>query len=93
MPANQVIGFELGTGEEMSRVEYDGWLARPLAHELESRKLWRLGTVTRAVTNATDLRELRMPVESKIRYVVLCFGVPLKIRPDTDLKEAGVEQW
>jgi uncharacterized protein (TIGR03790 family) len=93
VPANQVIGFELGTGEEMSRVEYDGWLARPLAHELESRKLWRLGTVTRAVTNATDLRELRMPVESKIRYIVLCFGVPLKIKPDDSVKEEGVEQW
>ena len=89
VPDNQVIGFELSTSEEISRTEYEGWLAKPLAHELEQRSLWRMGTNVWPVTDATDLRELRVPVESQIRYVVLCYGVPLKIRNEPDLNEPG----
>ena len=93
VPDTQVIGFDLSTSEEIARADFEYDLARPLAHELAKRKLWRIGTVRRAVTNATDLRELQMPVESKIRYVVLCYGVPLKIKPDATLQETGMEQW
>jgi uncharacterized protein (TIGR03790 family) len=91
VPSEQVIGFELTTNEEMPRVEYESWLARPLAHELEQRGLWRMGTNLWPVTNATDLREVRMPVESSIRYVVLCYGVPLKIQHDPEWHEEGEE--
>jgi len=93
VPAAQVIGFDLSANEEISRTEYEAGLAKPLARELERRKLWRIGTVRRAVTNATDLRDLRMPIESKIRYAVLCYGVPLKIHADETLQEPGAEQW
>ena len=89
VPENQVLGFDLTPNEAMSRVEYNSWLARPLAHELEERGLWRMGTATWPVTNATDLREVRVPVESRIRYLVLCYGVPLKIQNDPDLHEEG----
>ena len=30
-------------------------------------------------------------VESKIRYAVLCYGVPLRIEQDPNLKEEGME--
>lgn len=93
VPPEQVIGFELGVSEEISRVEFEISLAKPLAFELQKRGLWRLGRVVRAITNATDLREVEMPVESKIRYVVLCYGVPLKIRSDPAWKDPGDIQW
>lgn len=89
VPKEQVIGFKLSADEEISRAEFEESLARPLAHELESRKLWRMGTAMWPITNGTDLREVRVPVESKIRYVVLCYGVPLKIANDPNLHEPG----
>jgi uncharacterized protein (TIGR03790 family) len=93
VPDEQVIGLELSTTEEIARLDYELWLAKPLAHELQKRGLWKLGRVIRAVTNATDLREVELPVESKIRYVVLCYGVPLKIKADPTWKDPGDEQW
>ena len=89
VPKEQVLGFELSASEEIPREEYDGWLAKPLARELEERKLWRIGANVLPVTNATDLRVVHMPVESKIRYIVLCYGIPLKIRNDPTLHEVG----
>ncbi len=89
VPKEQVIGFKLSAAEEISRAEYEDSLAKPLAHELESRKLWRMGTQHWPITNGNDLREVRVPVESKIRYVVLCYGVPLKIAHDPNLHEPG----
>jgi uncharacterized protein (TIGR03790 family) len=91
VPEKQVFGFDLSTADEISRAEYESTLAQPLAHELEMRKLWTLGKATWPGTNATELREVRMPVESKIRYAVLCYGVPLKIANDPDLHEPDME--
>lgn len=92
VPDNQVIGLSLPTSEEISRTEYDEELARPLANELGKRKLWRLGKVTRMISSTNDVREVQMPVESAIRYLVLCYGVPLKIREDQQLNEPGREK-
>ena len=68
VPKEQVIGFKLSADEEISRAEYEESIAKPLAHELESRKLWRIGTARWPITNASDLREVRVPIESKIRH-------------------------
>ena len=91
VPKEQVIGFKLSVDEEMSRAEFEDSLAKPLARELESRKLWRMGTALWPITGTNDLHEVRVPVESKIRYVVLCYGVPLKIANDPNLHEPDVE--
>ena len=91
VPPQQVIGFKLSIAEEISRAEYNDTLAKPLARELEQRKLWTLGTALWPITGSNDLREVRVPVESKIRYVVLCYGVPLKIAHDPNLQEPGLE--
>jgi len=91
VPKEQVIGLKLSADEEISRSEFDESLAKPLAQELESRKLWRMGKAIWPITNATDLREVRVPVESKIRYVVICYGVPLKIANDPNLREPGLD--
>ena len=91
VPKEQVIGFKLSAEEEISRSEFEESLAKPLAHELESRKLWRMGTERWPITSSNDIREVRVPVESKIRYVVLCYGVPLKIANDPNLHEPGEE--
>jgi len=92
VPDDQVIGFTLSTTEEISRSEYNSNLATPLARELEKRDLWLMGTNRWAVEDSSEMRDVRTPVASKIRYVALCYGMPLKIRNEPELEEPGREQ-
>jgi uncharacterized protein (TIGR03790 family) len=89
VPANQIFGFALTTNEEMSRPEFRDTLQVPLAKRLEADKLWRFGSFTNAAANGQPERVGRRVAASKIRYAVLCYGVPLKIAPDPDLPEAA----
>jgi uncharacterized protein (TIGR03790 family) len=91
VPPEQVLGLPMATGEVISRQEYQNELQRPLAKKLEELKLWRIGRGVLPDTNNTTRAVSRKVVESKIRYAVLCYGVPLKIRPDSDLRERGDE--
>src|SRR5208282_4104557 len=87
VPANQIYGFALTTNEEMSRLEFRDTLQMPLARRLEGDGLWRFASFTNAPTNGQPKRVIRRVAASKIRYAVLCYGVPLKISPDPDLHE------
>ena len=88
VPENQIYGFALTTNEEMSRPEFHDALQMPLVKKLEADKLWRFAPFTIAPTNGQPERVVRRVAASKIRYAVLCYGVPLKIAPDPDLQEA-----
>ena len=91
VPPEQVLGFDLTTAETVSRADYRNDLQRPLVKKLEDLKLWRIGNGDLPGTNGTRVHATRKVVESKIRYLVLCYGVPLRILPDPDLQEAGAE--
>ena len=51
VPTNQVFGFDLPTGEEMSRGEYQNLLQFPLAKAIKSDKLWHFETELAPATN------------------------------------------
>ena len=87
VPPSQILGFALSESETMTRAEFRSNLQRPLAKSLEDLKLWRLGSGDLPGTNGTRTHVARKVVESKIRYAVLCYGVPLKIRRDPDFRE------
>jgi uncharacterized protein (TIGR03790 family) len=91
VPTNQVFGFDLSTDEAISRSEFREKLQRPLADILSSKKLWRIGPVkVQSTTNQSTHTESRV-VQSKIRYAVLCYGVPLRIEHDASIKEEGTD--
>ena len=87
VPARQIYGFTLTTNEQMSRDEFRDSLQMPLAHKLEDDGLWRFGSVTIPATNGQPERVERRIVAAKIRYAVLCYGVPLKIAPSSLFEE------
>ncbi len=89
IPKRQIYGFSMTTNEVMSRDEFRDSLELPLAHRLESDGLWQFGSVTNATTNGEPQRVESRVIASKIRYAVLCYGVPLKIAPDPNLKDAS----
>ena len=92
VPANQIFGFGLSTNEDMSRKEFRDSLEKPLAKALEAGKLWRIASCSVPATTNHPARKEPKVVESRIRYALLCYGVPLRITPDPELKEEGVEE-
>ncbi len=91
VPPDQIFGFELTTNEDVSRAEFRDSLQRPLAKALESKNLWRIGSrMVSATTNHPARVEWRV-VSTKIRYAALCYGIPLRIESDPNLKEEGSE--
>jgi uncharacterized protein (TIGR03790 family) len=87
VPENQMIGLKLTTNEVMTRGEYRDQLENPLLHFLDAEKL--LVFEPDAGSTNSGARKLK---EAKIRYAVLCYGVPLKIAEDGSLKEPGEEK-
>ena len=86
VPAAQVLGLDLPAGENMTRSEYREQLQVPLLQWLEKEKLFVFEPGGLAPDTNTPPQRLK---ESKIRYAVLCFGVPLRILNDPQLVETG----
>src|SRR5665213_1304537 len=87
VPQNQIFGFGLTTNEIISRADLTDFLQKPLADRLEAAGLWKFGEVTTPATNGQPAQTDIRVVASKIRYAVLCYGVPLKIAPASLLEE------
>ena len=85
VPAGQILGLNLPTTETMTRVEFRDQLQHPLLHWLEEKKYF----VFKAGNNSATPRTLQ---ETKIRYAVLCYGVPLRILHDATLQETNAEK-
>jgi len=91
VPQKQIYGFAMTTNEVMSREEFRNNLQLPLAHRLDSDGLWRFAFVTTRATNDGPASMQYRVVASRIRYAVLCYGIPLKIAPDPGLNEPLTE--
>lgn len=87
VPAKQIFGFALTTNEVMTRADFTDFLQKPLAEKLVAAKLWQFGEVTTLDTNGQPSQTEFRVKESKIRYAVLCYGVPLKIEASSKLEE------
>lgn len=92
VPETQVIGLPLPTGEIMSRADYRAALEGPLVKALESRGLFTFGEGQEANSAGHAVPKV---VAAKVRYLVLCYGVPSRIQRDGGLIEpsaAGVRE-
>ncbi len=87
VPARQVFGFELTTNEVMTRADFTDLLQKPLAKKLEAAGIWKFGPVKVYDPNHVVVREDLRVVATKIRYAVLCYGVPVKIAPASLVEE------
>ena len=87
VPARQVFGFGLTTNEIIARADFTDFLQRPLADRLEAAGLWKFAEAATPAINGQAQPPGSRVVQSKIRYAVLCYGVPLKIAPAAMLDE------
>ena len=92
VPASQIFGFDLPTTETMTREEFQKRLQTPLLRALERKKLMVFPAKSRKAA-PPDGEDFDQPLieSARIRYLVLCAGVPVKVLPDTTLAEPGLE--
>ncbi|MGC9944294.1 MAG: TIGR03790 family protein [Verrucomicrobiota bacterium] len=89
VPASHLFGFALTTNEVMSRADFRDFLQAQLAADLVEAKLWKFGNVTIPADAHTPRHTEKRVVTSKIRYAVLCWGMPLKIAQDDTVQDPG----
>lgn len=92
VPDTQLIGLDLPSTEAITRDEYLDKLEKPLLKKLETARLLVYQAVPGGETNRVNGVVPRKLESAQIRYLVLCYGVPLIIRRDTNLIEAGAAQ-
>jgi uncharacterized protein (TIGR03790 family) len=92
VPANQIFGLALSTKEVISRGEFRDELQKPLSKSLEREKLWHIGLAHVSSGPNRGLQSVFKVVSSKIRYAVLCYGIPLRIEEDPTIKEEMPEK-
>lgn len=92
VPEKQIYGFALTPDEEMSRAEFRDSLQLPLARKLEADGFWKFGPFIVPATNGQPEHVFSHVTASKIRYAVLCYGVPLKIAADPGINEPAVQK-
>lgn len=83
VPTNQLVGLELPEGEGMTRAQFRFDLQEPLY-----KKFTDAGWFETKVDLSTG-RLGEKVVESSMRYLVLCYGVPVRIQPEPTLTEPG----
>jgi uncharacterized protein (TIGR03790 family) len=83
VPADQVFGLELPTGQTLSRAAYTVQLQDALLRKLEAGKFL-------VFTNANGGG--RGIADASIRYLLLCYGVPTKIESAPKIVEPEVGQ-
>jgi uncharacterized protein (TIGR03790 family) len=86
VPASQIFGFALTTNEVITREDFTDFLQQPLAEKLAATGLWKFGPVDFPANGGQPAHTDERVVSSKIRYAVLCYGVPLKIAPSSNLE-------
>ncbi|HMP84419.1 MAG TPA: TIGR03790 family protein, partial [Verrucomicrobiota bacterium] len=91
VPRDRVWGFDMSKTEEISRPDFRSSIQQALLKKLESSGLWKFGRATVVDTNGQPVVMDDRLIKSDIRYVVLCYGVPLKIREDTTLAPPGMD--
>ena len=91
VPTDQVLALELATGETMSRGAYRSDLQRPLLRWLEDKRLLTFRSVRDPAATGPLAGTHWKVTEARVRYVVLCYGIPLRIAPDLGLREEGMD--
>ncbi len=88
VPPDHLFGFNLTPDQDMSRSSFHADLQVPLAEGLEQRGLWHMGKVEVPYLDGVPKHVNHVVVSTSIRYVVLCYGVPVRISEDSTLQEA-----
>jgi uncharacterized protein (TIGR03790 family) len=91
VPASQIFGFPMSEAEEISRADFRETIQNPLALALANHDLLRFSSHAIPASNGVPEHLGQKVTFAKIRYLVLCYGVPLRIGEDHSLIEPSAE--
>lgn len=88
IPKDQILGLDLPDEETVSRAVFQKKLQLPLAEIFRKRGWFEFEDT------AKEKAEEAVPQvkKSSIRYLTLCYGVPLRIQSDRTIQEEGMEE-
>jgi uncharacterized protein (TIGR03790 family) len=90
VPTNQVFGFDLPTDETISRRDFQVLLQGPLLQALETNGLFSIDRPSPPSRRADPQDQpVARVVAAQVRYLALCYGVPLRILPEPGLIDAA----
>ena len=92
VPKKNLIGLRLPTAETIARSEYEKKLERPLIEALAAKDLIEIQDQIRPATEAAPGRVLQLFRPSKIRHLVVCYGVPIRTTNDVPGIEPEAQQ-
>jgi len=92
VPLDQMIGLDLPSDETISRKDFNNRLEKPLLKALEKKHLLQFGPQIISATNGIPEHAETKATGATFRYLALCYGVPLHIAEDADLREEGAEK-
>jgi uncharacterized protein (TIGR03790 family) len=92
VPTNQVFGFDLPTTEAVSRADFRDQLQKPLLQALEKRHLLTIRSIVKPATARGPGDTTFQVTGARVRYLALCFGVPVRILEDASLSEASASK-
>jgi uncharacterized protein (TIGR03790 family) len=82
VPANQIIGLDVPSGDTISRADYVRQIQDPLLKELAKRDLVRFHAEIRPSRSDRPGRIVYQATAAKVRYLALCFGLPFRVAHD-----------
>ena len=88
VPLSQIVGLPLPESETISRNDYQALIEKPILSFLKTNGLMDLRTEKVKNEIGKETGQLVISGESAIKYLVLCRGVPLKIKNDTSLSKS-----
>jgi uncharacterized protein (TIGR03790 family) len=92
LPTNHIVGLDLPTTENMSRDEFTKKLQRPLLDWLTAGGWFQFQPVQLPAGSDQPARTVTKLTRSRVRYLVACFGVPVRIDSDAGLSEPGMDK-
>jgi uncharacterized protein (TIGR03790 family) len=92
VPTNQVFGFDLPTTETISRTDFRELLQKPLFEALKKGELLTVKSEAAVVGSGAAGAMVSGVAGARIRYVVLCYGVPVRILKDPSLTEPDMDK-
>lgn len=92
VPKAQICLLQCPATETVSRSDFIKTIQVPIRDFMEQNGLMRREPVVRG-NDPDTARTGLVTVQNKIRYIVLCYGIPLKVGPEPKLTEADSERW
>lgn len=88
IPKDQILGLDLPDEETVSRAVFQKKLQLPLAEIFRKRGWFEFEDTAKEKAEET----VHQVKKSSIRYLTLCYGVPLRIQSDRTIQEEGMEE-